>query len=89
MQHLFSDCSRGEDIMPARNPRINVLLNEQVYQEVRFLAKKEGVSISNKASDLIKVALEIEEDLILADFADNREKTLDDMPTLSHDNVWS
>jgi len=75
--------------MPARNPRINVLLNEQVYLTVRFLAKKDGVSISNKASDLIKEALEIEEDLILADLADNRERTLDDMPTLSHDDVWS
>ena len=75
--------------MPARNPRINVLLNEQVYLKVRFLAKKEGVSISNKASDLIKEALEIEEDLILADFANNREKSLDDAPTLSHDDVWS
>jgi len=75
--------------MPARNPRINVLLNEQVYLEVRFLAKKEGVSISNKASDLIKEALEIEEDLILADFANNREKSLDDAPTLSHEDVWS
>ncbi|MCU0577382.1 MAG: toxin-antitoxin system, antitoxin component [Desulfobacterota bacterium] len=75
--------------MPARNPRINVLLNEQVYKEVRFLAKKDGVSISNKASDLIKEALEIEEDLILADFAGNREKSLDDASTLSHDDVWS
>jgi hypothetical protein len=75
--------------MPARNPRINVLLNEQVYLKVRFLAKKEGISISNKASDLIKEALEIEEDLILADFANNREKSLGDEPTLSHEDVWS
>jgi hypothetical protein len=75
--------------MPARNPRIKVLLNEQVYKEVRFLAEKDGVSISNKASDLIKEALEIEEDLILADFASDREKSLDDAPTLSHEDVWS
>jgi hypothetical protein len=75
--------------MPARNPRIKVLLNEQVYKEVRFLAEKDGVSISNQASDLIKEALEIEEDLILADFASDREKSLDDAPTLSHEDVWS
>jgi transcriptional antiterminator Rof (Rho-off) len=75
--------------MPAKNPRINVLLNEQVYNEVRFLAKKDGVSISNKASDLIKEALEIEEDLILADLASTREETLDDASTLTHDDVWS
>ena len=32
--------------MPARNPRINVVLEEPLYREVQFLAKKDGVSLS-------------------------------------------
>jgi plasmid stability protein len=74
--------------MPARNPRINVLLDDPLYQKVRLLAKKDGVSISNKARDLIKEALEIEEDLFLAKFAEDREKTLNDSFTLTHKDVW-
>jgi len=75
--------------MPTKNPRINVLLDGTSYQKIRFLAEKEGISISNKAGNLIKEALEIEEDLLLAQFAEDRENTLDTSSALSHEDVWS
>ena len=75
--------------MPAKNPRINVVLDDPIYRDVKFLAEKDGVSLSSKVKDLIKDALEIQEDIYLASFAEKREKTLDESSTLSHEDVWS
>ena len=75
--------------MPAKNPRINVVLDEPLFNDIQFLADKDGVSLSTKARDLLREALEIQEDLYLASFAEEREKTLDDSAKLSHDDVWS
>ncbi|MBI4594943.1 MAG: toxin-antitoxin system, antitoxin component [Candidatus Tectomicrobia bacterium] len=75
--------------MPTRNPRINVVLDASLYQNVQFLAKKEGVSLSLKVRDLIKEALESYEDGLLADFAETREATFDKSKALNHDDVWS
>ena len=75
--------------MPAKNPRINVVLDDPLYRNVRFLAEKEGVSLSTKVRDLLKEALEIQEDLYLAEFAEEREKTWDESPILYHDKTWS
>jgi len=59
--------------MPAKNPRINVVLEKPLYQAVEWLASKEGVSLSLKVRDLVKEALEIEEDIALSAFAEKRE----------------
>ena len=40
--------------MPAQNPRINVVLNNLLYQDVRLLAEKDNVSLSAKVRDLLK-----------------------------------
>ncbi len=39
--------------MPTKNPRINVVLDKPLYQNVQFLAKKDGVSLihQTKRSD--------------------------------------
>jgi len=75
--------------MPAKNPRINVVLNDLLYQNVRLLAEKDNVSLSAKVRDLLKEALEIQEDIALSGFAEKREKSWNDSMALSHDNVWS
>ncbi len=75
--------------MPAQNPRINVVLNNLLYQDVRLLAKKDNVSLSAKVRDLLKEALEIQEDIALSGFAEKRERTWNDSKTLTHDDVWS
>jgi hypothetical protein len=38
--------------------------------------------------DLIKEALEINEDILLATFAEEREKTFEKQKSLSHEEVW-
>jgi hypothetical protein len=74
--------------MPSQKPRINIVLDDFLYQNVRFLAEKDNISLSAKVRDLLKEALEIQEDIALSRFAEEREKSWDDSKALTHDNVW-
>jgi hypothetical protein len=74
--------------VPAKNPRINVVFEKPLYDSIERLAKKEGVSLSLKVRDLVKEALEIEADIALAAFAEQREKTLKKSKALKHEEVW-
>ena len=74
--------------MPARNPRVNVVLEKPLYEAVDRLAKEEGVSLSTAVRDLVKDAIEIREDVDLVRFAETRERTLRRSRALSHKDVW-
>ena len=74
--------------MPTRNPRINVMLDDALYQNIRLLAQKENISLSAKVRELIKEALEIQEDMALSEFAEEREKSWKESSALLHDEVW-
>src|SRR5208337_4268199 len=74
--------------MPVKNPRINVVLEKPLYNTIERLAAKEGVSLSLKVRDLVKEALEIEEDVALSMFAEKREKTFTKSKALKHHEVW-
>ena len=74
--------------MPTKNPRINVVLEKPLYESVRRLAKKEDVSLSLKIRDLVKKALETEEDAVLAEFAQERERTFRRSQGLTHKKIW-
>jgi len=75
--------------MPSKNPRINVVLDDHLFRNVQFLAEREGVSLSTKVRDLVREALEIQEDLDLASFAETRERTFKKTAALSHEETWS
>ena len=75
--------------MLAQNPRINVVLDDFLYQNVRLLAEKDNVSLSAKVRDLLKEALEVQEDLALSAFAEKRENSWNDSKTLTHEEVWA
>ena len=75
--------------MPTKNPRINVAVDRALYRVIEALSRKKGISMSMVTRDLIKQAIEIEEDIALADFAAEREKTLDADSTLSHEDTWA
>ena len=74
--------------MPTTKPRINIILEEPLYKTVEKLAERDGMSLSLKDSDLIKEALEIQEDIALSSFAEEREKTFRKSKALKHDEVW-
>ena len=52
------------------------------------MAKREGVSLSMKARDLMKDALETHEDVMLAEFAEYREASFKRAEALDHEDVW-
>ncbi|MBE0606032.1 MAG: ribbon-helix-helix protein, CopG family [Deltaproteobacteria bacterium] len=74
--------------MPARNPRVNVVLEKPLYEAVHHLAKEEGVSLSTAVRDLVKEAIEIREDIDLGRVAKVREKSLSRSRALSHKDIW-
>ena len=74
--------------MPAKNPRLNVVLDRPIYSTVKKLAEKDKVSLSLKARDLIKEALEVYEDDYWLRKAREREKTFDIKKAKTHKEVW-
>ncbi len=74
--------------MPAKNPRVNVVLEKPLYKAVERLAKKDGVSMSLKMRDLVREALELEEDAALAMLAEEREGTFKKGKALSSEDAW-
>ena len=74
--------------MPTKNPRINVVLEKPLYDSIKRLAKKDGVSLSLKARDLVKEALEIQEAIDLSHFAEQRESTFRKTKAIKHSEAW-
>lgn len=74
--------------MSTKNPRLNVVLEPALYAVILKLAKKEGVSLSLKARDLIRDALEYCENVYWAKHVDKREKTFTYKKALSHKKIW-
>jgi plasmid stability protein len=74
--------------MPVKNPRVNVLLDRASYDALGRLARHEGTSLSTKARDLLREALETHEDVAIGDIAAERERTPDRTKSLTHDAVW-
>ncbi len=74
--------------MPARNPRVNVVLEKPLYEAVDHMAKEEGISLSTVVRDLVKEAIEIREDIDLGNIAESREKSLKRSRALSHKDIW-
>lgn len=58
--------------MPSKNPRVNTVFAPEVHAAVARLAKREGVSLSHKVNDLVREALELEEDAGLDAIAKRR-----------------
>jgi hypothetical protein len=58
--------------MPTKNPRLQVVLEKPLYDALASLAKDQHVSMSMKARDLIKEAIERLEDLALASVVADR-----------------
>lgn len=74
--------------MPAKNPRVSVVLEKPLYKKIEYLAKREGVSMSLKVRDLVKEAVELEEDVALSVFAEEREQTFKEDEALKHEDIW-
>lgn len=74
--------------MPASNPRVNVVLDKDLYQAVKEQAKHQGISLSLKVRDLVAMALSLDEDKFWLEKAKERSATFSKGKALSHDDVW-
>lgn len=61
--------------MPTTLPRISAVVDRPIYEAVARLAKRDGVSLSQKARDLLLEALELIEDVGLEAIAERRRKS--------------
>ena len=74
--------------MPTTHPRLNVVLEPDIYAGIGRMAERQGISRSLAARDLLKEALELHEDAFWAAKAETRDKTLLIKKPLSHKEVW-
>ena len=72
--------------MPTKNPRLNVVLDTDLYATIEKIAKQEGKSMSIVAKELMEDAIEKHEDLLLSEMAMNREAK--SKKTVAHDKAW-
>ena len=72
--------------MPSTNPRLNVVLDRELQKDLRLAARRRGKSLSAVAADLLRDALERDEDVFFARLSERREKT--GKRTYSDEEAW-
>lgn len=72
--------------MTTKHPRLNVTLSPENMGLLALLAEKENKSLSMTASELIALALELEEDRYLSSLAAERETS--HTGWVSHEDAW-
>jgi predicted DNA-binding protein len=73
--------------MATTKTRINISLSDDVEKALKALAKRDQVPSATKAAELLRLALEIEEDYVFSKIADDRlaEKNI---KWLKSEEVW-
>ena len=72
--------------MPTNKHRINLTVSAELDRTIQHLAARDESSASNKAIELIKRALEIEEDEALLTIANQRDQK--NVKFISHKKAW-
>lgn len=72
--------------MPTQNPRINITLDQKFAGIIAKLAKRDDMSVSSKAKEMILRALELDEDAYFSELAENVEKRT--TKWVSHEDAW-
>ena len=75
--------------MTTKQPRLNVVLEPAIYETLYKMSRKEGLSMSLVARDLLKEALMIHEDAFWAKTAAEREKSLSKKKPVRHRDAWN
>jgi len=74
--------------MAAKNPRVGMVLDPPLYRDLKRAAKAAGVSVSSKARELVRMAMELEEDAYWAAKGEERLRSFDRRKALTHEEIW-
>ena len=74
--------------MPTKNPRVNVVVDRELFEVLRSVAEERGESISLVVRRYVELGLSLAEDLGLAKIGEERLRTLKRDKTLTHEEVW-
>ena len=66
--------------------RINLSVSEDIDSILKTLAQRDNVPVATKTLELLKEAIEIEEDVILEKIAN--ERNTKDSKYISHEKAW-
>ena len=72
--------------MATTKQRINITADRDVEIALRAAAKRDHVPVASKAAELLRFALEIEEDLTLGELM--LERDTKDVKYIPHDEFW-
>lgn len=73
--------------MTTTKTRLNISLSPEIESAVKRLAKRDKIPQATKAAQLLKIALEIEEDQIWDTLASERDKK--GAKFISHKKAWA
>ena len=74
-----------------RKERLTVVLDPEVRKKVKIMAVERNVTVSEVVEEYLRNMIakeELEEDIALAKFAEDREKSFSEKESLTHDEVW-
>jgi len=74
--------------MAAKNPRLMTVLEAPLYERLKRAAEAEGVTLSSKVRDLLREAMELEEDAHWAAEGEERLASFRRRKALRHSDVW-
>ena len=72
--------------MPTKLHRINLSVEENLAEDLEFLAKENNKSVAGLAKELILDALDTRDDFYLSKLAN--ELDIDGAKTISHEDFW-
>ena len=72
--------------MPTTKQRINISVSDEIKSALIKIARRDHMPAATKAAHLITAALEIEEDIVLNEIAEKRDRK--DAQFISHKKAW-
>ena len=72
--------------MPTAKKRINLTVDDDLFENLKRIAKKEHVSVASVSNDLLERALELREDRYFSEVSEARLSKK--AKRLSHKDIW-
>ena len=72
--------------MPTTKKRVHVSIPENILPVLTKLSQRDGVPIATKAASLIQLAIEIDEDIVADDIAEQRDNKSSIF--VAHNEAW-